>query len=240
MEARRVETWAATSARCPWFHAKHDSPTARRSACRRLQKKTCCKSAKGVDKMQKIGYARVSTLEQDTTMQRVQLQRAGCAIIFEEKRSAVKLRPELERALGSLQRGDVLVVYRLDRLARSLAHLLQVLERLDTVGAGLKSLTEPIDTASPSGMFMIQILGAAAQFERSLIRERSIAGQREAIARGVHCGRALSVDKATAESIVELYNEGGHTLKGVAQRFGVSDSVVKRLVYKRTKPGYRS
>ena len=87
---------------------------------------------------------------------------------------------------------------------------------------------------------MLQILGAMAEFERSLIRERCMAGQREAMARGVHCGRKLSVDESTAQAIVDAYATGLYTLKGVGQRFGVSESVVKRLVYKKTKPGYRS
>ena len=79
-----------------------------------------------------------------------------------------------------------------------------------------------------------------AEFERTLIRERCMAGQREAMARGVHCGKPLSVDQVTAVAIVEEYATGLYTLKGVAQKFGVSDSVVKRLVYKKTKPAYRS
>ena len=176
-----------------------------------------------------IGYARVSTLDQDTGMQRSQLQRAGCSVIYEEKRSAIKTRPELERALASLQRGDVLVVYKLDRLARSLAHLLQVLERLDKAGAGLKSLTEPVDTATPSGTFMLQVLGAAAQFERSLIRERAIAGMVEAYRQGKRFG---AVRKLSPELIADMKKARGYGLawSELGRAYGVSSTTARRYV----------
>ena len=188
-----------------------------------------------------IGYARVSTQEQDTALQLEALRQAGCSKIFEEKASGAKFdRPVLWQAIDVLKPGDQLVFYKLDRIARSLSDLLRILERVEKSGASIRSLTEPIDTGSAAGRLMLQILGAMAEFERSLIRERSIAGQREAMARGVHCGRALSVDQATAQAIVETYQTGSYTLKGVGQRFGVSESVVKRLVYKKTNPHYRS
>lgn len=176
-----------------------------------------------------VGYARVSTLEQDTAMQQTQLKRAGCAIIFEEKRSAIKARPELERALSRLKRGDVLVVYKLDRVARSLAHLLQVLERLEKIGAGLKSLTEPVDTNTPSGMFMLQVLGAAAQFERSLIRERAIAGMVEAYRRGVRFGTPR---KFTEEQIEDMKKarERGLSWAALGRMYGVCPMTAKRYV----------
>ena len=176
-----------------------------------------------------IGYARVSTLEQDTAMQQTQLQRAGCAIIYEEKRSAIKTRPELERALSSLQRGDVLVVYKLDRLARSLSHLLQVLERLDKAGAGLKSLTEPVDTATPSGMFMLQVLGAAAQFERSLIRERAIAGMVEAYRQGKRFGASRKLPPEVIADIKKA-RDGGLSWAVLARTYGVCEMTVRRYV----------
>lgn len=188
-----------------------------------------------------IGYARVSTQDQDTALQ-VEAMRAACVEkIFEEKASGVKFnRPVLWKCLATLKSGDQFVFYKLDRVARSLADLLKIVDKVERSGASIRSLTEPIDTSTPTGRLMLQILGAMAEFERTLIRERCIAGQREAMARGVHCGRALSVDEATALAIVEAYSTGLYTLKGVGQRFGVSDSVVKRLVYKKTKPDYRS
>lgn len=188
-----------------------------------------------------IGYARVSTQEQDTSVQIAALNAAGVQTIFEEKASGAKFdRPVLRQCLASLKTGDQFVFYKLDRVARSLSDLLKILDRVERAGAAIRSLTEPIDTTTPTGRLMLQILGAMAEFERSLIRERCMAGQKEAMARGVHCGRALSVDAATAVAIVDAYATGLYTLKGVAQKFGVSDSVVKRLVYKKTKPDYRS
>lgn len=188
-----------------------------------------------------IGYARVSTQEQDTALQLDALSKAGCERIFQEKASGARFdRPILWQCVESLRSGDQLVFYKLDRVARSLSDLLRILERVEKAGASIRSLTEPIETGSPAGRLMLQILGAMAEFERSLIRERSIAGQKEARSRGVHCGRKLTVDDDTAFAIVEAYQTGLYTLKGVGQRFGVSMSVVKRLVYKKTKPHYRS
>lgn len=188
-----------------------------------------------------IGYARVSTQDQDTALQCEAFRAAGVHVIYEEKASGAKFnRPVLWKCLGKLKSGDQFVIYKLDRVARSLADLLRILDKIEKSGATIRSLTEPIDTSSPAGRLMLQILGAMAEFERSLIRERSIAGQREAMARGVHCGRKSSVDPATAANIAALYATGLYTLKGVGQRFGVSDSVVKRIVYKKTKPDYRS
>ena len=188
-----------------------------------------------------VGYARVSTQDQDNALQIEALSRAGCQTFFEEKASVAKFdRPALWECLGSLRTGDQFVFYKLDRVARSLSDLLKILEKVERAGASIKSLTEPIDTSTPAGRLMLQILGAMAEFERSLIRERTIAGQRQAMANGIHCGRTLSVDTDTASAIVDAYTSGLYTLKGVGQRFGVSDSVVKRLVYKKVKPGYRS
>lgn len=188
-----------------------------------------------------VGYARVSTQEQDTSLQIAALQSAGVTEFFEEKASGAQLdRPALWECLGSLRTGDQFVFYKLDRVARSLPDLPSIIARVEKAGATIRSLTEPIDTSNALGRFMLQILGAMAEFERSLIRERCMAGQRAAMARGVRFGAPLSVDESTAVAIVEMYATGLHTLKGVAQRFGVSDSVVKRLVYKKTKPDYRS
>ena len=137
----------------------------------------------------KYGYARVSTLEQDTAMQLTALRRAGCSVVFEEKISAAKKRPRLDELLGLIGRGDVLVVYKLDRLARSLMHLLSIIDHLQQRGAKLKSLTEPVDADTAAGRMFLQVLGSVAEFERSLIRERCIAGQIEAMRRGKMLGR---------------------------------------------------
>ncbi len=135
--------------------------------------------------MASIGYARVSTDEQTTDPQIDALKAAGCTIIHREQGSGGdRNRPELKRVLERCRRGDVLVVARIDRLARSLAHLLEIIETLDARGAGFRSLGDPIDTTSPQGRFTLQILGAVAEFERALIRERTRAGLKAARERG--------------------------------------------------------
>ncbi len=132
-----------------------------------------------------IGYARVSTGDQTPLPQSRALKAAGCAEIHEEQASGGnRARPVLARLLERIGRGDTLVVVRIDRLARSLSHLLEVIERLEAKGAFFRSLHDPIDTASPQGKFTLQVLGAAAEFERALIRERTRAGLAGARARG--------------------------------------------------------
>lgn len=135
--------------------------------------------------MATIGYARVSTEEQNTGAQLDALCAAGCDEIFEERASGGdRARPVLARAIARVGRGDTLLVARIDRLARSLAHLLAVIEALRLKGAHFRSLGDPIDTSSPQGVFTLQVLGAAAEFERALIRERTKAGLAAAKARG--------------------------------------------------------
>ncbi|MGX9857586.1 recombinase family protein (plasmid) [Limimaricola variabilis] len=132
-----------------------------------------------------IGYARVSTDAQDTTAQRRALAAAGCVEIHEEFASgARRARPVLAELLARIRPGDVLVTMRIDRLARSLSHLLEVIETLEARGAHFRSLGDPIDTASPQGRFTLQLLGATAEFERALIRERTLAGLAVARAEG--------------------------------------------------------
>jgi len=132
-----------------------------------------------------IGYARVSTEDQGTDPQSDELHVAGCVAIHEEHASgADRDRPVLARLLREIRRGDTLVVVRLDRLARSVSHLLAVIERLEAQGAHFRSLRDPIDTSTPQGMFSLQVLGAVAQLERALIAERTKAGLKAAQARG--------------------------------------------------------
>ena len=162
-----------------------------------------------------IGYARVSTEDQATASQRSELQAAGCQIIYEDKASgASRDRPQLARALARAAAGDTLVVVRIDRLARSLSHLLQIVEALRVRGAYFRSLRDPIDTSSPQGMLMTQMLGAFAEFERALIRERTKAGIQAAVARGKQPGNpkmrardpiAIRMMKAT---LADRYLEG--------------------------------
>lgn len=132
-----------------------------------------------------IGYARVSTEDQTPLPQVQALKATGCCTVYEEQASGGnRARPVLARVLESVRRGDTLVVVRIDRLARSLSHLLEVIERLEAKGAFFRSIEDPIDTASPQGKFTLQVLGAAAEFERALIRERTKAGLASARAGG--------------------------------------------------------
>src|SRR5580704_9589595 len=132
-----------------------------------------------------IGYARVSTEEQGTDPQCDELRAAGCATVLEEHASgADRSRPVLARLLRDIAAGETLVVVRLDRLARSVSHLLSVIEQLEASGAHFRSLRDPIDTTTPQGMFSLQVLGAVAQLERALIADRSKAGLQSARARG--------------------------------------------------------
>lgn len=188
------------------------------------------------------GYARVSTKEQDTALQLDALQRAGVDLvnIVQEKRSGASTRPKLQHLLAKLKRGDIVVVYKLDRFARSLIDLLAIIARIEKAGATFRSITESIDTSSPAGRMMLAMLGAFAEFERGIIRERSIAGQQAAMERGIHCGRPRGLDPLVEAEIVSLYRTGGHTLDGLALRFGVHSSTIKRAVYRVLKPGHSS
>lgn len=157
-----------------------------------------------------IGYARVSTDDQNLELQRAALGEAGCTRIYEEKLSgANRNRPELVRLLDHLRGGDVVVVYRLDRLARSTRDLLEIAEQLKETDAGLRSLSEPwADTTSPAGRMVLTVFAGIAEFERALIHERTSAGRAAARARGVRFGRP---PKLTAEQLVvarRLIDEG--------------------------------
>lgn len=178
-----------------------------------------------------VGYARVSTNEQETHLQLDALKRAGVKRIYQEKARSVGERPQLRLALSQMQRGDVLLVWKLDRVARSLRDLLEILELLHVSGCGFRSLTEPIDTSSPVGVFIVQILGAVGQFERSLIRERAIAGQVAALRRGVRWGgqpRALTEDDA--QEVFRLRQTGLFTVPLLAEMFDCSESTVVRAI----------
>ena len=179
-----------------------------------------------------VGYARVSTKEQGTRLQLDALAAAGVSRIYEEQASGAAVdRPILRECLASLQEGDVFVVWKIDRVARSLKQLLSILERLEAVGAQIRSLNEPLDTTSPLGVFVLQSLGAIAQLERSMIRERAIAGMLAAHARGVQLGRKKgSTSPETVEKMRALYATGAYTYPAIAREFGVHASTAKRLI----------
>lgn len=176
----------------------------------------------------KRGYARVSTTEQDTSLQLAALRGYGCDVIYEDKISAVKHRPQLERLLAEIGAGDELVIYKLDRVARSMKHLLQIIEHLESRKARLRSLTEPINDETPAGRLMIQMLGAFAEFERGLIRERVIAGQVEAVKRGVKFGKGFRLSKEAREEVARLVLDG-MPIRVVADAYGVGREMVRRI-----------
>jgi DNA invertase Pin-like site-specific DNA recombinase len=181
----------------------------------------------------RIGYARVSTQEQETRAQIDALKRAGVDSIHEEKRSGATLRrPVLDKLLRNLRRGDTLVVYKLDRIARSLKHLLTIIERLQERGANFESLTEHIDTNTPAGRLMLQMLGAFAEFEREMIRERTKSGMQAAKKRGVRLGRPRSLEIDEERQVVRQWRSGRYTLTALAHQYGVHLSSIKRAVYR--------
>lgn len=181
----------------------------------------------------KIGYARVSKDDQDTNLQLDALKRDGVDQVFQEKRSggSTTHRLELARMLEQLRAGDVVAVYKMDRLARSLRDLLQILDTIEKRGASFRSLTESIDTGTPSGRMMMHMLGAVAEFERSMIRERSIAGVRAAVERGAVLGRPRAFKTPTEEAAaVRLVRSGSYSLSEAARRYGCHISSIKRAI----------
>lgn len=170
-----------------------------------------------------VGYARVSTLEQDVTLQIDELEKAGCERIFRDKVSGTKTeRPGLQEALDFLRTGDSLVVWRLDRLGRSLRHLIDTVSALEERGIGFRSLQEAIDTTTSGGRLIFHIFGALAEFERNLIRERTLAGLRAARARGRMGGRPRKLDAKKTELAYRLYDEKKYAVKEICQMLGVS------------------
>ena len=177
------------------------------------------------------GYARVSTTDQDTGLQVRALRAAGVSVrrIVQETRSGALERPALDRLLARLKPGDVLTVYKVDRLARSLAELLRILQRVTDAGASFRSLTEPIDTTSPAGRMLVQLLGAFAEFERAIIRERCAAGMVEARAKGVRFGRPPAFTPVQLKQVAAL-KARGLTHRAIAARFKVHPDTIGRAL----------
>jgi len=176
-----------------------------------------------------VGYARVSTVDQDAALQADALGAAGCGRVFSDCASgALAERPQLERCLDHVRRGDTLVVWRLDRLGRSLRHLLQTTSGLEARGVGFRSLTESIDTTTPGGRLVFHLFGALAEFEGDLIRERTQAGLAAARARGRRGGRPLVMTASKLAVAREMYASGDHTIAEIAQTVGVGRATVYR------------
>lgn len=176
-------------------------------------------------------YARVSTDEQATTAQLDALHSAGCKRIFEERASGGRWdRPELHRMLDQLRQDDVVVVWKLDRLARSLKDLLSIMDKIDIAGAGFRSMTEAIDTTTPAGRMMMQMVGVFAEFEREMIRERTRAGLERARKKGRHPGRKPKLSDDQRQEIRDLVRSGKRTEAEAARLFGVHRSTISRLM----------
>ena len=183
-----------------------------------------------------IGYARVSTQDQDTAAQIAALKTSGCELIFQEKASGGRWdRPELHRLFGQLRKNDVLVVWKLDRLSRSLKDVLTLMEKIAQAGAGFRSLTEAIDTTSPGGRMMMQIVGSFAEFERAMLRERTRIGLDVARTQGRVGGRRPKLKAHQQQEIVLLINSGQKTAANAARLFNVHPSTISRLL-QRNKP----
>ena len=170
-----------------------------------------------------IGYARVSTFDQNPDLQKDALEKAGCEKVFLDTISGtVPQRPGLTKVKELLRKGDTLVVWRLDRLGRSLKDLIDWINYLDTEGVALKSLQESIDTSTSTGKLIFHIFGALAEFERHLILERTQAGLSAARARGRLGGRPKILDDDKKKVVVDLYNERKLTVKKICEMMGIS------------------
>jgi DNA invertase Pin-like site-specific DNA recombinase len=176
-----------------------------------------------------VGYARVSTDEQTVAQQRRALEAAGCQRIFQDEgiSGSATRRPGLDAALAAVGEGDVLVVWKLDRLGRSLPHLIEIVTGLGERGVAFRSLTEQIDTTTAGGRLVFHVMGALADFERDLISERTRAGMDAAKARGARVGRKPSLTSGQLQHIRRL-REQGETLGSLARSFGVSRTTVWR------------
>ena len=178
----------------------------------------------------KIGYARVSTNDQNLDLQIDALTGKDCTTIYEEKASGKsRARPELENCLKALRQGDVLIVWRLDRLGRSLSDLVKIVSELESKGIGFESITEKIDTTTATGKLVFHLFCALAEFERNLIRERTHAGLAAARARGRVGGRKKKLTLKEIEQVKALMAAAVLPVKEVAEKFAVSVATLYRM-----------
>jgi DNA invertase Pin-like site-specific DNA recombinase len=179
----------------------------------------------------KIGYARVSTGEQNLHLQRDALEAAGCDVIYQDEgvSGIVITRDGLAQALSAIGAGDTRVVWKLDRLGRSLGFLCELVEQLGKQGVGFQSLTYGINTTTNSGKLVFHIMGALAEFERDLIRERTRAGMKAAKKRGKHVGTPKALSLGQIQHMLELL-AAGKTQREVAEWLGVSANTVGRTM----------
>lgn len=179
---------------------------------------------------QRIGYARVSTDDQNLDLQRDALTRTGCVTIYEETAGGKSAsRPELEQCLKALRGGDTLVVWRLDRLGRSLPDLIHIVADLDRRGIGFESMSEKVETSSAAGRLVFHVFAALAEFERNLIRERTHAGLAAARARGRAGGRKPKLDERQVREIRRLITDPSISVSQIAERYKVSRTTVYKV-----------
>lgn len=187
-----------------------------------------------------IGYARVSTDDQHLDLQRDALQKAGCERVFEDTASGAKAeRVGLATLMAVLRAGDTVVIWRLDRLGRSLKDLIALVEQLDAGGVGLRSVQENIDTASIGGRLVFHLFGALAEFERNLIRERTRSGLTAARARGRQGGRKKRLDPAKRAVALRLYHERQHTVEEICRMMGVGRSTLYNYLTEAERDAFR-
>ena len=180
----------------------------------------------------KIGYARVSTVDQNLELQMDALKEAGCEKIFSDRgvSGAEAERPGLAEALDRIRKKDTLVIWKLDRLGRSLSDLLSIVEYLKDRGAHFLSIQDGFDTSTASGKMVFSVIGAMAEYERNLIRERTMAGLAAARARGRMGGRPKALDKSQVKVAIALAKEGALTIQEVCEQVGCSRSTYYRQV----------
>jgi DNA invertase Pin-like site-specific DNA recombinase len=182
----------------------------------------------------KIGYARVSTRDQNLNLQLDALNKAGCEKIYKETASgAMRERPEMAKMMATLRKGDTVVVYKLDRLGRSLQHLLELVSEIEKLDVSIISVLDAIDTSTPNGRLVFNIFGSLAQFERELIKERTLAGLASARARGRSGGRPKGLseeDQKTAIVAEALHREGHLGVNEIAKRLQVSKATLYKYL----------
>jgi DNA invertase Pin-like site-specific DNA recombinase len=177
----------------------------------------------------KFGYARVSTFDQTHALQLDALQAADCDHIVTETASGARAdRPELQRLLDQARSGDVIVVWRLDRLCRSLRHLIEIAEALQQRGVALRSLCESVDTSTTTGRFLFNVIGALGEMEREIVIERTRAGLKAAADRGRKGGRPRALDDQKARAARALMASGSMSISEIAKHLGVSVSTIYR------------
>jgi DNA invertase Pin-like site-specific DNA recombinase len=180
----------------------------------------------------KIGYAHVSTTDQSLNPQTDPLSKAGFEKLFTDAASGARTqRPGLDKAISFCRKGDILVVWKLDRMGRSMSHLIEIIQKLEKKGVGLQSLTEKIDTTTAGGRLIFHLFGALAEFERDLIRERVQAGLKSARARGRKGGRA-PISEETKAMAQALMADKSLSIKQICERLGIA----KSTLYKHARP----